>query len=744
MNQALINDGRVPRYSQQYINRYKTGKYPYFYPDVNWVQEVIGKNNVGMMKYFNFNSAGGGKRVNYLVNLTYQGETGFYNHTNNPNSSQTNFDRVNFRIAGEMHVSENTDLGVDLEAKIQSLSGPTQFNILSIAYNTPANAYPIKNPDGSYGGTRYYRNNPIARLAATGHDKRIQRSLILNGHIDQNLDQILKGLSASLRVGIFNSVINQENNTRRFLTKKFSPVFGKNGMITDTLITTYGKATDLSPHRFISKGLNKAHISAFHLKARVNYDTTFAASSINAFIMFKQDGRSINVTNDTYRWQNLAGNIHYGLYDKYFLDLTLSYSGSNRIQPTMNRWGLFWAVSGAWLISEENFLQNSSFINMLKIRAGYGKVGNGYVPIGITTKTTFRMQPSWSYNFRDNNRSYRWGLRQNILAASYKTFESSYETNIGLDMKLANQFTLSADVFYTIRKDILVGPTPIISGVIGINFYRRPQGEVHNKGFGIEAGWSNQFGDFRVGISGNMSFAKNKIINMNETPRIYDYQKRTGRPIGQLFGLVADGLFQSQKEINKSPTQKFGKVVPGDIKYINQNSDNVINQADRVPIGGTRYPKMRYGGTINLGYKGFNLNLVLQGAAKRSVILNTRSIFWPLKNGGNLSTWYKDYYRPGNKAGATLPRLSAGANSNNFQNSTLWLRDGSFLKLRFVQLSYSLPESITSSLGLNNVSVYMRGRNLFTISKIDYLDPENLYPGYPSIRAYNVGMKIKF
>lgn len=475
----------------------------------------------------------------------------------------------------------------------------------------------------------------------------------------------------------------------------------------------FGENTDLTPHRYIVA----PHILSNKMELRVNYDSSFASSDINAFIMYKQGQRTTNIGNNTFRFQNLAGNIHYGYLNKYFVDFTLSYSGTNRIVDKSDRWGLFPAVSVAWLISRENFMKNSSFIDMLKLRAGYGITGNGFIPIHKTTLNKISVVKNWDYSFGDNNRIFRWGFSQNLLAAKHKKYESSYETDIGLDMRLLNHFTFSGDVFYTVRKHILINPGPVISNVIGIGFFNRPLGEVHNKGFELQAGWNGHTGNFRYGIGGNISYAKNTIVNMDEKFRRYSYQLRTGHQIGQQFGLVAIGLFQSQQEINNSPVQKFGPVVPGDIKYKNQNDDHVINNFDRVSIGGSAFPQIYYGATVNLGYKGFDLNVVIQGVAKRTVFLEVPSIFWPLRNNGNLSTWYKNYYRPGNHSTAVLPRLSTGQNRNNFQNNTLWQRNGSFLKVRFVQLLYALPDGITSRLGVNKFSIYLRGRNLLTISK---------------------------
>ena len=231
---------------------------------------------------------------------------------------------------------------------------------------------------------------------------------------------------------------------------------------------------------------------------------------------------------------------------------------------------------------------------------------------------------------------------------------------------------------------------------------------------------------------------------MNEEYRPFDYMKREGESVGQHFGWESAGFYSSENDIENSATTQFGDVEPGDIKYVNQNNDDVIDEFDQVPIGNPSTPEIYYSTNLGLGYKGFHISALFQGTEKSSAYLNEPHVFWPLRSNDNISTWYDNYWSQNNTSGAELPRLTTEANNNNFRKNDIWIRDNSYLKLRYAEISYSLPKNFVSDFSLQKVRIYLRGRNLFTMDDIEYVDPENPGAHYPALKVYNVGVNVTF
>jgi TonB-linked SusC/RagA family outer membrane protein len=734
VNEALFNDGLSLRYSLNEIQYYKTGELPVLYPNVNWVNEMVG--NYGAATNFDFNSSGGSERASFYVNLSYRDVKGFYKHTKTLSglSSQPHMNQLNIVSKGSLDVTSTTKAKLNFNFMLRNYQHPVRSAMMGRIYNIPSNAFPIKNKDGTWGGGNVYGGNPVAQIKAMGVNLNNSRYVSFIGQIKQKL---IRDLSATIKVGYYSAVNTQENKTRQFIYQKVSPVLGTKGNIIGSSRTFFGKETPLAPHRAIGN----LHVNSNTVEGRINYNKSFGINNLKAFIFFRQHQRVTGIQNDIFRWQNLAGNIHYGLNDTYFTNISLSYAGSNRIEVPKNRWGLFPAFSAAWLISNESFLRSNRIINKLKIKASWGKTGNGYIPISNLFDPKYA--GVGSYNFGDKALEFR-GVQQTQLGGTEKTFESSYETNVGIKTILFNKLLLSGNVFHEKRKDILVNSGGITSNILGIRSGLRTDGVVKNKGYEIEIGWKDHIGILNYSLMGRMSMAVNKIINNDEKFFPYPYLGTEGRPIKEIYGLVSKGLFQDKYDIAKSPVQNFGKVQAGDVKYVDQNGDEIINRFDVVPLG-TRFPQKYYSLILNLGYKRFKLSVTAQAVSDRTIMLKEKNVFWPLIGGqGNLSTWYSNYWTITNKIGAKLPRLTTKNNKNNFRNSTIWLRSGNFLKIRYARLSYTFPDRLISKAHINRAALYISGRNLYTFSNLKYTDPENANAPFPSIRSFVLGFKVQF
>jgi TonB-linked SusC/RagA family outer membrane protein len=497
-----------------------------------------------------------------------------------------------------------------------------------------------------------------------------------------------------------------------------------------------GQETDLTASRYSG---NQQRTS-YDVRTELSYSKVFDQHAINAWVLFHQNQDDMHITNQVYRYRNYAGNIHYGFDRKYFIDGTLSYSGTNRIQKSKDRFGLFPAIAGAWMISRESFLKGVDKLDYLKIRASYGKTGNGLVQIRDLTSDKFGY--GYGYNFGDAHEGAS-GTREIELGIAHKKIETSLEANIGIDARFFNKLEITGEYFSAKRKNIFVSTEGQYSTILGLLPLMVPEGEVHNKGFELEATWSDRINDFNYYISGMFSKYKNEIINMNEEYRAYDYMKRTGQSIGQYFGWRTNGFFNNVTDIANHATQLFGTVKPGDIRYTDMNNDNYIDEYDQVAIGYSSYPEIYYSFSLGLGWKGIELSALFQGSARVSAYLSQAHVFWPLMGDDNISTWYTNYWSQSNQEGATLPRL-AKQSDNNYRTNDIWIRNNSFLKLRYAELSYSFPQKLITGFGFEKLKVYLRGRDLFCFDSIDYVDPENIGNSYPSLRSYNIGIAVNF
>jgi hypothetical protein len=312
-------------------------------------------------------------------------------------------------------------------------------------------------------------------------------------------------------------------------------------------------------------------------------------------------------------------------------------------------------------------------------------------------------------------------------------------------VSLFGGLSATIDAFYDNRKDILVSTSGAIPSNLGVTAPIANEGQVKNRGIETSLLWRKDAGNSKYYVGGNFLFAKNKIVNMNEEFQPYDYLKETGNSVGQQFGLQSIGFFRDQADIDNSPRQLFSQVRPGDVKYKDQNDDGFIDNLDNVSIGyANNTPELYYG--FNLGYeiKGIGLDVVLQGIANKTVFLNTKSVFWPLRGNSSISTFSANSWTPGATETATLPRLSMLENENNYRRNDIWLERGDYLKLRLVNLYYNIPRQMLSKIKLQNAQIYLRGTNLFSFDNIKVTDPESIGISYPSLSTYNLGMKVEF
>ncbi|MEN8228056.1 MAG: SusC/RagA family TonB-linked outer membrane protein [Bacteroidota bacterium] len=738
VNEASAMDGNPFVYSEWDLQDYQNGTHPDFFPNVDWMDEVL--KDYGTSSNFNAQFKGGGKSIRYFTNINYQEEEGFLNQTDlDPRyDSQIKYSRFNARTNIDVDITKTTLVSVNMGASMSNMKYPGAgiSSIMNAMYNVPSAAFPVYSIGGIWGGTENYKNNPVALIAATGYKQDFTRELLGDITIKQDLGAILDGLSAEVSTAFDNSATFNEGKTKPFEYESIDIIRDEQtGMITDTISNLYGKEKDLND---VGGGLSQWRHGT--IRAKMDYEKSFDKNFLTATVLFNQDQFVPDGHYNTYLRQNFAGNVHYAYDGKYLADMTLSYAGSS-VLPSGEKFGLFPALSAAWILSREDFLSNNSSIDFLKVRSSWGLTGSDYMSSNLFDQ---QFTGGGTYYFGPNYPSAS-GIKPGRLATIGLSYEKSMKSNIGIDMVMFEKLNLTVDAFHEKRTDILINSEGIISSVIGIGTALQNDGEVNNTGFEADITWKDEIGNFNYYVGGIFSFSKNRIINNNEMYRPYDYMRRTGLPVGQMFGLEAIGFFADSADIANSPAQLFSNVRPGDIKYNDKNSDGVIDSYDEGPIGYSGdYPEIYYSAKLGFEYKGFGLDAVLQGITNQTLYVSTNSVYVPLRNKTNISDFSANRWVPQDMDNATLPRLSLEDNANNYRQNSIWLIDASYLKLRLLNIYYNLPETIVKGMKLSHAKVFIRGMNLFSIDHVKVFDPEQTGISYPTIASYHLGVNIGF
>ncbi|MDT0678334.1 SusC/RagA family TonB-linked outer membrane protein [Autumnicola musiva] len=742
VNEALQNDGLSSRYTTGDIEAYESGSSPYLYPNVDWADETL--RDLATRSNLNFSFKGGGEIARYFAMVNYVRDVGIYREISAAEDydTQLKYGKFNFRSNLDIDITSDLLLKINVGGNLMEKNAPdrgiSSNNIFGAIYSIPSAAFPVRTPDGNLGGTPIYGNNPVATLTSTGYSRPNEREVSFGGTLRQSLDKLIEGLNVEASIRYNNNSRFDEGQSRNYTYQSLFPVRNNNGDVVDYTTTEYGQDTDLN----FFGGLDSQR-TYFDIVGKMNYERNFGNNELKGTVLFHQNSRSLRGQNNTYHGQNVMTNLHYGISEKYFINLTASYNGYN-VLPAGERFGFFPAVSVAWMLSDEDFLRNSEFLDWLKIRASWGMSGNGADRLPNNNYYESTYGGGSGYWFRNGN-NFRSGNEEDRLGSPNFTYATSQTTNIGVDVALFNKLNFSSDLFYSRRDNILSGTGGGYSQVLGINPPMTSSGIVNNKGIETSLHWRDAIGNVNYNIGGNFSFTRNKIEEINEQYRPYDYLQRTGKRVGQFFGLEAIGFFEDQNEIDNSPSQSFGEVKPGDIRYRDQNGDNVINEFDEVSLGyAGGYPEIYFSFSFGAEYKGFGISALLQGTGNQTAFLNTSSVFWPLTNNNNISEYYYDRrWTNETMENATLPRLTTEDNANNFQSNSIWLRSKSYAKLRNLEISYTLPNSL-DSWNMKSLQIYLSGRNLFSIDNIPIMDPEQLSASYPLLRSYQLGLEMKF
>lgn len=735
LNNALKLDGLDQRYSTLELEAFRSGKYPYAYPNVNWWDEVYKKTGTNHQLNLTFN--GGNDNFKYFTALAYSWDRAMFDDKEEDSRYSTKpFDvRLNLRTNLDVNITKTTKMKLGLMGRMQEVNGINSLNNLySAVYRTPSAAFPIRTEEGIYGGNNIYQSaNPVALLASSGHRKSIYTTLYADLRLTQDLSLVTPGLSADLAISFDDQGNLWENSSKTYRYSDLQPQMLDDGTVVINPVV-YSKDQQVIDH---SRGFSSLYLRT-DFQAKVGYQRTFGEHAVNGAAIYDQQSDVNNGRNNTYKRQSAILSLGYAYANRYFVDGVVSFSGTN-VLPENHRIKTYPAISAAWMASNEAFW-NIDLINRLKLRASYGLSGWD----GNTPHELFRQGYGWASDYIFNGGA-ATGYGENSLPVIGLTIEKSQRATVGFDLGMwDDRLSVSAEYFYEKRKDILVDAANRVSGIIGIGVAQVNAGVNKYQGVDLSLGWKDQVGDFRYGVSGIFSFTRSEIVENNEAYQEYAYLYHQGNAVDQMYGLEAVGFFNDQVDINNSPVHSFATVKPGDIKYKDQNGDNIIDEQDVVKMFRTSAPEVYYGFNLNFAWKNFGISADFQGVANRTVNLLNSPLYQPLVNNGNISNTFLDReqtWTPENKGAATMPRLTTQTNDNNYRNNSLWYRDGSFFKLRNLQISYDLSKKTTR---FADMHIYLRGTNLFSVDGIKFADPEQLSATYPAVRTWWAGVKFNF
>ena len=745
INEANRNVGKVEPFKQEYIDEYRKNFPSDLYPETDWRKVMLKDKALQQNHHISIN--GGGEKVSILGSLTYLNQDGITIHTN--------YERINLRLNSDIHLRKNLSANLDIFFATDDNATPSAGMPWYFLNRYPNNLQG-KNEDGSWGigwdGTNTWAQETDGGMT---HEKNYTANI--NFKINY---QPVNGLNLSFQY-----------------VPKWNFAHYKRFIKTVNLYYPSGDLYNPTPYRAEMSEKYSKNITN-NLKVLATYDKSFRLHNLSALAGFEQidfRGDWLNGFRDQYSLENyevlnagspanqtatgsasdwalrsVFGRINYNYNQKYLLEANIRYDGSSRFAPGL-KYGVFPSFSAGWRISEEPFMKNIPWIDNLKVRASWGKLGNqdiGNYPF-VSSVTLGK-----DYVFNGTVP----GQGGVVVDAANPdiTWESTAMANIGFDATIFTKLSVTAEYYIKNTSDILLKlPIP---GTTGLKPAYQNAGKVRNKGWDITLRFNDKWEDFEYGIGINLSDVHNEITNLAGTgPYIYDRTiHQEGHPITSLYGLEAEGLFQTTDEIKNHASQFGTLLAPGDIKYKDQltvdsdgdgipdQADGVINADDRVVMG-DYMPHYTYGIDFYGKYKNVDFAFLLQGVGKADGYIDQQGVL-AFYMGGTAQEWHKDHWTENNR-NASYPRLTFNY-PNNEQVSSYWIRNASYLRLKNIQIGYTIPTSLVKKVFLDSFRIFFSAQNLFTITSFyDGFDPEapiGRGDFYPMMKIYSFGLNVKF
>ena len=747
-NEARINDGYTAQYSDNELGAFRSGQYPYLYPNVNWVDETF--KNTASTNNFNMEFSGGQGRLRYFAMLDLIADKGFINgsEVNEGYSTQDKYVRGNMRLNMDIDLTPTTDLRLNLLGMLLEDSRPgSNINPWNMVYTIPSSAFPVRDENGFFAGSTNTTawpgtSNPVGQTRGAAYYKNHNRLIFTDLTIKQDLSSWTEGLNAFLRVSYDNVVNMYENHSKTYVYHILAPSWPAGASEPTWKTTSAGTDSAMGTGSGANSYARRAHVDA-----GLSYDFEVGESAFKTQLRYDYDYQDANGTNATIYRQDIGLWGHYNYGGKFLADLVLMANGSSRLAPG-TKWAFSPTLSLAWVLSNMDSLQGSDWVNYLKLRASAGILNADYLP-GSNVWTYYAERYSTGgggYPFSSSYTSEFSGTSLGQLATTNPSHEKALKTNFGVDARLFDGLTATFDAYWQRRSNIWVDSAGKYSAVIGKTAPYENGGIVDSYGFELGLNYNVKLGDVILDYGGNFNLNRNKIVDMLEEPRMFDNLIQTGNPVSQLYGLKAIGFFKDAADIASSPTQTFSTVRPGDIKFEDVNKNGVVDDNDLVPIGySTVAPQIFYNFHLGAEWKGLGFYALFQGVAKYSAMLDTQAMYRPRMGYTSLSQYYYDNRWTTSNQNALYPRLTSENDSpNNFQNNTVFLADRSFLKLRNVEVYYNFPAGLLERTHfIKGVKVYASGNDLFSFDKMAVDDPE-AYGTAQLFRSIVAGVRLTF
>ncbi|RGM87407.1 TonB-dependent receptor [Phocaeicola plebeius] len=752
-------------YSAEAIQKYKDGSDPELYPNTNWYDEMLTKNAI--QNQHNISISGGNEKIRYYVSGGFLNQGGLW--------EDLNYKRYNLRSNIDAQITKTTRLGVDVSGRLEkSLNSGSSYTIFKeLVRNTPVLL--CRYPDGTFAFPDATHPNIVAANQPGGSYSKGETFVVdARVELEQELDFITEGLSAK-------GVMSYSRNNYTNKAWSVSPyVYSKDA----------NNEYVLNPRTSPSLNLTQNQTNYQEYQLQVNYNRSFGLHNVTAMAMVlarkgfsstscmfrnsfdseildqinagNTDGQTMNAVDSETARASYMARVNYNYASKYLVEFNIRRDGSENFAPD-KRWGIFASASLGWVISEEPFFESlKNTINFLKIRGSYGTLGNdntGGVSFPFYSRFELYQGAVASNGFMNNLGDYAFGdlvtkgLVPGAIANSLATWEKSNKANIALDATLFNNLNFTVDLFTERRTNILTQRTAEVPSSFGGTLPLENIGIVNNKGIDLSLNYHNSIGKVNYSVGGNFTFARNKIVEMAEAEGTSEYMRQTGRPINGYYGYKTDGIFQSQEEIDSYAKQEVAGVgyetQIGDIKYVDVDGNGVVNSDDMTYLGYGNIPEIIYGINGSLNWKNFDFSFLMQGAANAQVYLKG-GIILPYFNQGNLPQfWVNEAWTEENPSNR-YPRLAESV--HNFPTTDVpgvqtYLYNASYLRLKNIEVGYTFPTSWLSRIGVTNARVYVNAQNLFTISNVPQIDPENTEQEgwtYPQMKSFNFGLSLQF
>lgn len=790
-NELRANDNRTPSFDDYALERFRLGDEPLLYPDIDWRRYIM--KNTSVQTQHNVNLTGGTERVRYFVSLGFLYQEGLYKQFKELSyNNSDNFTRFNYRTNLDMNVTKTTTLKVSLGGIVGLSHDPSNNGVYGLfekinssqPFSSPGvvDGKVIVLPGGKYPGVG--SDNGVSSYYNLGYTDKTSNTMNMDLALTQNLDMVTKGLLFEVK-GAYNTSYTYQKGRIRTATETYEAYY-KSYLEGVHPETDHPLPGDVEYDKTPVYKINMQYVTSqfrieektsrardWYMEASFRYNRKFGDHNVTGLLLYNQNKKYYPAvfTAIPTAYVGLVGRATYDYKSRYMAEFNFGYNGSENFSPD-KRFGAFPAGSIGYIVSEESFMKKQKVVDYLKLRTSVGLVGNdnmsnarfmylpdGYQVDGQGTLTAWKGYPH-GYNFGYNSPTWDLGAFETRLGNPMVTWETALKQNYGLDIHFfKSRLKMSADIFFEDRKDILVSRStiPVLSSLTSSLLPATNLGRVKNHGYEIEVKWDDRIKDVHYYIDLNMSYAKNKIIYQDEIEPNESYQWRTGRSVGAVFGYVADGFYSSEDFDSKGNlvsglADPKVVVAPGDVKYKDLNLDGTIDLDDQCEIGYPTRPLYTFGLNYGLDYKGWSFTMNWTGVTDRSLVLEHQFRI-PFGKGNGSSQGLMKYHAdnrwtPETANTATVPRFSENSLTHNTKQSTLWVKDGSFLKLKTITLGYNfVGVAALKKLGISQLGLKLTGYNLLTFDKFGIMDPESkpsAYDSYPIMKIYSLGVNLTF